>query len=171
MKQLKKKQGTSKMETNESVMDPSAISCDTCVHNDETCSMCVGCAKHSDREPKYVRPAAVPEPMPEGSSGRDVFTEVFNDMKARRQYGIKEYGMPLKTNNGRDAINDLLQEQYDSFVYTKQLQMEIDDETEDLKRVAFLVCGDIPDAMMPLNKSKVSTIIKKILARREKWSS
>lgn len=118
---------------------------------------------------EVTRPAATPEPMPTGG-GLDVFTEVFKDIEARRQYGIDEYGMPLKTDNGRNTINDLLQEQYDSFVYTKQLQMEIDDETEELENIAALLAdydNYINDDLYV--RTRAWSMIEKIIERRKAW--
>jgi hypothetical protein len=41
-------------------------------------------------------------------------------MKDRREMGIKKYGVPLQTNNGRDALIDAYQELLDLLVYLRQ---------------------------------------------------
>lgn len=78
------------------------------------------------------RPAATPEPM--SKPGRDyVLAEVIKDLEARDRIGQKKYGTSLQTFNGRDALNDFLQEQYDGIMYLKQAIMERDLSKESLE--------------------------------------
>lgn len=70
--------------------------------------------------------AAIPEPMPDNTKGEDVFAQVYKDLEARKQYGIKQYGSVLHTNNGRDALIDAYQEALDLAVYLCQAIMERD---------------------------------------------
>lgn len=53
---------------------------------------------------------------------------VFNDLKARSEFGRTKYGTYLRTNNGRDTLNDLQQENYDSIMYSALLRMQGDVE-------------------------------------------
>ena len=65
-------------------------------------------------------------PMP--THGREVVLgEVIKDLSARAEDGIKKYGTPLMTFNGRNALVDALQESYDQSMYLKQALMEYDD--------------------------------------------
>ena len=54
----------------------------------------------------------------------EVLPEVIKDLEARVNYGIEEYGHPLQTHNGRDALMDAYQEKLDDVMYTKQFLME-----------------------------------------------
>ncbi|MEU9405669.1 hypothetical protein AB0E08_08180 [Streptomyces sp. NPDC048281] len=44
----------------------------------------------------------------------------------RRSLGIQRYGRPLQTFNGRDAVQDLMDELLDGATYAMQVKMEID---------------------------------------------
>lgn len=46
--------------------------------------------------------------------------EIARDLEARVEMGTKKYGTRLKTNNGREARIDLLQEVYDALMYARQ---------------------------------------------------
>lgn len=72
---------------------------------------------------KDDRPAATPEPDPTGN-GSFVLFEVLKDICARADVGQKKYGTMLRTENGRDALNDALQEAIDLVMYLKQEIME-----------------------------------------------
>jgi uncharacterized membrane protein len=69
------------------------------------------------------RKAATPEPAPTGN-GNFVLFEVMKDICARADAGQKKYGTMLRTENGRDALNDALQEAIDLVFYLKQKIME-----------------------------------------------
>lgn len=60
-----------------------------------------------------------PQPQPTGA-GVPVWDLVIMDMIARDQSGRQKYGVPLQTNNGRDALVDLYQEILDAAVYLRQ---------------------------------------------------
>ena len=72
-----------------------------------------------------LNPAATPEPPPTGN-GRHVITELIRDLLDRDKMGTKKYGTTLRTKNGRDALNDALQEALDLVMYLKQAIMERD---------------------------------------------
>lgn len=66
--------------------------------------------------------AATPEPPPIHRPGQgDIQGLVIDDLKARREEGIRRYGTPLQAHNGRDAMNDLYQEILDAACYLKQV--------------------------------------------------
>lgn len=60
----------------------------------------------------------------------DIHDEVIKDLQGRDALGREKYGTTLQTHNGRDALNDLMQEQYDGIMYLKQAIMERDDSFE-----------------------------------------
>lgn len=79
-----------------------------------------------------TRPAATIEPMPKPGID-DVLPELINDLKARAAVGLVEYGFPLQTHNGRDPLNDALQEALDLAMYLKQEIMQREKPLEDQK--------------------------------------
>lgn len=44
----------------------------------------------------------------------------------RKDHGIRKYGRPLETHNGRDALRDLWEELVDAYVYAVQIELEKD---------------------------------------------
>jgi len=77
------------------------------------------------KENGRLNPAATPEPPPTGN-GAPVITELIRDLLDRDKMGTKKYGTTLRTGNGRDALNDALQEALDLVMYLKQAIMERD---------------------------------------------
>ena len=63
--------------------------------------------------------AVTKEPMPE-TGKQEVLPHVIKDLEDRVAYGIKEYGHPLETFNGRDALWDAYQEALDLVMYLRQ---------------------------------------------------
>lgn len=62
-------------------------------------------------------------PPPE--QGRTVvFPHVVADIRARAEHGIKKYGRPLETGNGRSALQDAYEEALDLVMYLKQKLLE-----------------------------------------------
>lgn len=53
---------------------------------------------------------------------------IHDDLSARAEFGKKKYGTYLRTNNGRDALNDYQQENYDAIMYAAQLRRQGDIE-------------------------------------------
>lgn len=45
-------------------------------------------------------------------------------LESRYQQGLETYGTPLEAYNGRNAINDLLEELADAYLYAIQAQVE-----------------------------------------------
>ena len=83
-------------------------------------------------------PAATPEPPPVHSvDGVEVWPviigiaegscpELVPYMRARHEFGVAKYGCSLRTNNGRNALVDLLQEILDAIAYATQCALEND---------------------------------------------
>jgi hypothetical protein len=57
-----------------------------------------------------------------------VWELVISDMHKRNQDGIKAYGVPLLTHNGRDALQDAYEEALDLAAYLRQVIEERKDE-------------------------------------------
>lgn len=70
-----------------------------------------------------TRAAAKQEPDPKPGR-KDVLPEVLADLQARSDFGIRKYGTPLQSHNGRDALMDSYQEALDLVMYLKQAIME-----------------------------------------------
>ena len=68
------------------------------------------------------------EPAPTATeNSRIVAVYVMADMMQRVQSGLDSYGVPLQTDNGRNALQDLYEELLDAVMYVKQKLMEIED--------------------------------------------
>jgi hypothetical protein len=66
-----------------------------------------------------------PNPQP----GQSVVADrVLADIRARVEVGIRRYGTPLMTRNGRDALTDAYEEALDLVFYLRQALMERDGE-------------------------------------------
>ena len=63
------------------------------------------------------------QPPPQPAEG-DVWAQVIEDMRQRRQTGIERYGTPLQPFNGRNSLIDAYQEALDLCVYLRQRIME-----------------------------------------------
>lgn len=98
------------------------------IHEEENFKKVFG---HPDYKDGYFkqRTAATPEPMSKPGI-KDVLPEVIKDFNAREAVGIKKYGITLQTYNGRDALNDALQEAMDQVLYIKQEIMQRQDSFE-----------------------------------------
>ena len=57
-------------------------------------------------------------------AGRAVYEQWLKDMQERHEEGIRRYGVPLETNNGRDALVDGYQETLDGLVFLCQADLE-----------------------------------------------
>lgn len=84
--------------------------------------------------------AATPEPMPkcEGvevtphlltwiesqAISPDKKQEIVRDILARHEYGLRKYGQPLMSEDGRDHINDARQEALDFLQYSQAAKLQ-----------------------------------------------
>tara|TARA_Y100000114_G_scaffold156241_1_gene182799 strand:- start:685 stop:1059 length:375 start_codon:yes stop_codon:yes gene_type:complete len=90
-------------------------------------------------------------PVPNNSE--PVVNQVMHDLHRRKVMGIKKYGTPLQANNGRDALQDALEEVYDLACYLKQFRLEMDHDKELLERCL----GNLTD---PELKEDLSSTLK-----------
>ncbi len=67
--------------------------------------------------------AATPQPAPH-SGKLTVIDYVLADMTERAAAGVIKHGMPLQTDNGRDALWDAYQEAMDLCMYLRQAILE-----------------------------------------------
>ena len=86
--------------------------------------------------------ASEDQPIPSGTKGipvvekvkEDILSiapsenDVTDDLNKRIEKGIRKYGEPLKTFNGRNALVDAYQEALDLLVYLKQLILETEND-------------------------------------------
>lgn len=56
----------------------------------------------------------------------DITELVRQDLNTRKAFGMKKYGMPLQSHNGRDPLVDAYQEAMDLTLYLKQAITERD---------------------------------------------
>lgn len=75
------------------------------------------------------------QPRPQENTNSHIADLVIEDMKARKELGIKQYGVALQAFNGRDALQDSYEEQLDQIVYTKQWMIEKHEIRNDLERL------------------------------------
>jgi hypothetical protein len=75
-------------------------------------------------DPSKQRPGDQPLPEP----GRECVQDaLIAQIEERKQLGIERYGRPLETHNGRDAVQDAVEEAIDLAVYLKQVELEMRD--------------------------------------------
>lgn len=91
---------------------------------DGNCKSCVAirgdCGRHN--------PAARHEPPPMANSNVAIQDLVIEDMRARKEVGLKKYGTALQGFNGRDALMDAYQEALDLVNYLRQMIYERDND-------------------------------------------
>lgn len=63
------------------------------------------------------------QPLPQ-PGGLPVQDALILAIRERREYGIRKYGRPLETNNGRDALADAWEEALDLLTYLTQVRLE-----------------------------------------------
>lgn len=68
------------------------------------------------------------KPIPNSNS--HITDLVIEDMKKRKEEGIRRYGVPLQAGNGRDALQDAYEEALDLCQYLKQAIEERSNETD-----------------------------------------
>jgi hypothetical protein len=64
------------------------------------------------------------QPLPIPNDGPSMHDLVIEDMKARKDFGLRKYGALLQANNGRDTLQDIYDELLDAIVYIRQLMEE-----------------------------------------------
>lgn len=84
-------------------------------------------------DPTKQRPGDQPLP----TAGRECVQDaLIAQIEERKQLGIERYGRPLETHNGRDAVQDALEEAIDLAVYLKQVELEMCDLRAERDRLA-----------------------------------
>lgn len=73
-----------------------------------------------------MQSTTAPQPPPVKGTGEDVWLLVIAEMETRRQGGIAKYGVPVRADNGRDALRDAYQEVLDEAVYLRQAILQRD---------------------------------------------
>lgn len=70
--------------------------------------------------------------------GADVRDFLLDRFRQRNEAGLKTYGTPLQTHNGRDALLDALDEGLDMVQYLMQAYLEAEDEEYDGAKIRAL---------------------------------
>jgi len=102
------------------------------------------------------------QPDPAGD-GKTVLNYVLADLVERAQDGKKRYGTFLRTHNGRNALWDALQENYDLVMYLRQFIVEHEEETTQLDELYNTIWNAKID---PQNIEKALETIRVILRHR-----
>jgi hypothetical protein len=91
--------------------------------------------------------------------------ELIKDVQARYDFGLKEYGVPLQTFNGRNAFQEVYEEQLDQLVYMKQLLMERDEEMRMLHEIRILLTGNLTPEEIASSVLLLDSILERRLKR------
>lgn len=90
-------------------------------------------------QPTKTRPGDQPLPVGGHECVQDA---LIADIRERRDIGIQRYGSALMTHNGRDAVQDALEEAVDLAVYLKQVALEV----RDLQKEALALRAEVAAA-------------------------
>jgi hypothetical protein len=66
------------------------------------------------------------QPLPKEVDGPSMHDKLVEDILARKEFGLRKYGQPLRANNGRDTLRDAYEEVLDLAVYLRTLIAERD---------------------------------------------
>jgi len=69
---------------------------------------------------------AVIDSLPEWNLEEKGSWAIERGLRARLALGVRKYGTPLESHNGRDALQDAWEEALDTMVYVMQLKLESD---------------------------------------------
>lgn len=64
------------------------------------------------------------QPIPVANNHPNIQDQVIDDIEARKQMGIRKYGVALQPHNGRNALQDAYEEALDLAIYLKQALVE-----------------------------------------------
>lgn len=87
------------------------------------------------RDPERDQPLPLPGNLPV----QDIMIAAIEE---RRDHGIRKYGRPLETNNGRDALKDAWEEVVDLFAYLTQMRLERGDVLPGMEGVFGAASGE-----------------------------
>lgn len=73
----------------------------------------------NERDPERDQQLPVPH-------GMDVQAMMIAAIKERRQHGVRKYGQPLRSEDGRDTLRDLYEELLDAWSYAAKLLIQRD---------------------------------------------
>ncbi len=104
------------------VFSPSCPICLRPFYSGNGDEMCYPCRKRLRGLPSSLKgqTGVSQQPAPKGS-GEPIADLVVKDLMARKAFGTKKYGEPLKAHNGRSALQDLYEELLDACQYIRQL--------------------------------------------------
>lgn len=74
-----------------------------------------------------IRDPNTDQALPTGGE-REVQQALIEVIASRRELGIRKYGQPVMTNNGRSALRDAWEEVIDLAVYLTQMMLEAGEE-------------------------------------------
>ncbi len=106
-------------------------------------------------------PAAAQDPPVHGRA--DITSYVVRDLEDRRKAGIKKYGQPLMTDDGRNGLIDAYQEAVDLTVYLRKRLEEDLASIDDLREIRRLVDDSRLAGVMP--PAVVLSHVDRVLAR------
>lgn len=95
-----------------------------------------------------VKNRAGDQPLPTGGQ-ECVQDALIAFIEERKQLGIERYRSPLMTYNGRNSLQDALEEALDLTVYLMQVRMEWDGRATALRRVSALVALGSSEQIQP----------------------
>lgn len=81
------------------------------------------------------------EPPPKHNDHRPVYESLIEAIHERASFGFEKYGTHLKPHNGRNALNDALQESLDMNFYLMQKVVELEDQLESVKKLCREIGG------------------------------
>ena len=77
------------------------------------------------------------QPMPEVNDSEFVVDRVLGMIEDRKAFGIRKYGTALQPGNGRDMLQDLIDELMDALIYAVGLQMEGEQKIHTFNKVEY----------------------------------
>lgn len=87
------------------------------------------------------------QPLP-NSGKRNVFEYVHKLLTERESYGVKTYGQPLMTHDGRDNERDEEEEMIDLIMYQAKNFLERKDFKRQLVERLLVLCPELTDAWL-----------------------
>lgn len=91
------------------------------------------------------------QPEPIKNENPHIVDLVIEDMKERKELGIRRYGTALQAFNGREALQDLYEELQDACIYIKQVLEEKDKEGFKKQLTVLLKEKDVVDLSYFIN--------------------
>lgn len=113
------------------------------------------------RDPERDQPLPAP-------GQQSVQAVLIRALAERRDYGIRKYGRPLETHNGRDALVDAWEELLDGLSYLTQLRLERGDH---IAEEATPTCGDDPHRFRLIDLDNPGLRNRLAEATQFKWDS